>query len=88
MSDSKIKIQPHPLTYFMSVLFGQFLIFIVLIAFLRFSHGNILTGFVLAIGASVLLSLFLAWVDIEEVEDEKNAEQERRQKRFAARGRA
>jgi hypothetical protein len=80
---TKFKIQPHPLTYFLSLLVGHFLIFIVLIAFLRFSHGNLFVGLALAVCSTLILALFLACVDVRENEDPKELEKEKLKSRYS-----
>ena len=68
------KMKPHSLTYLFSVLLGLLLLMIVLVAFLRFSNGSFGLALLMAFSSTLLLSLFLGWVDIEEVRKEKDEE--------------
>lgn len=54
------------LSYFLSIILGVFLMMIVLVAFLRFSAGNVFIALTLAFSATLFLSFFLAWVDVIE----------------------
>ena len=83
----KYSLKPSPITYFLSLLFGLFLMFAVLVLFLQFSHGNFWLGLVLALASTVVLSFFLAWLEVQEHEAGEDLEDKKRKRMAAMRGR-
>lgn len=84
MTEKKLK--SPLLAHVMSVALGLLLLMTVLVAFLRFAKGNITVALCLALIATLLLSLFLSWLDIEETK--KDSEKEKNSKfRYLMRGR-
>jgi hypothetical protein len=68
-------LKPHSLTYFLSIMLGLMMFMVVIVSFLRFAKGNIVVAISLAVMSTLLLGMFLSWVDIQsppEEEKEKN----------------
>lgn len=77
------QLRPHSLTYFLSIILGLMMFLVVVLTFLRFAKGNILIAASLAITSTLLLGVFLSWVDIHDPQDEKN--EKNKSKSFARR---
>lgn len=70
----KKELKQHSLSYMLSMILGLMMLLIVLVAFLRFGSGNIWVALSMALFSTLILSLFLSWVDIQETESEKDKE--------------
>ncbi len=66
------KLRPHSMAYIFSIFLGVMLLLIVVVAFLRFAKGNIWVALSMAFMSTLMLSLFLSWVDVQETEENKN----------------
>lgn len=66
------KLKPHSLTYLLSILLGLMMFLVVLVSFLRFAGGSVWAALFLSFVSTAALSIFLAWVDVQEVEEDKD----------------
>jgi len=57
--------KPHSLTYLLSIILGLMMFMVVIVSFLRFAKGNILVAVCMAVGSTLLLGVFLSWVDVQ-----------------------
>lgn len=78
-------LKQHSLSYVLSILLGLLMLMIVLVAFLRFAQGNIWVAFSMAFFSTLILSLFLSWIDVQQTEEMK--EKEKSNNRSMMRGR-
>ncbi|MEZ4814831.1 MAG: hypothetical protein R3A80_06440 [Bdellovibrionota bacterium] len=65
------KLKPHSLTYLLSIILGLMMFLVVLISFLRFAGGSIWAALFLSFVSTAGLSVFLAWVDVQEHEEDR-----------------
>jgi hypothetical protein len=66
------KLKPHSMAYILSLMLGVLLLVIVVVAFLKFAHGNVWVALSMAFISTLMLSLFLGWVDVQPQEDESD----------------
>jgi ABC-type antimicrobial peptide transport system permease subunit len=78
-------LKQHSLSYILSVLLGLMMLMIVLVAFLRFAKGNIWVAFSMAFLSTLILSLFLSWVDVQQTEEKKDRENSNARSRMRGR---
>lgn len=81
----KKQLKPNSLSFIFSLGLGILLLLIVLVAFLRFSGGNIWVALSMAFMSTLVLSLFLSWVDVKENEVEETREKENKFRRMIGR---
>lgn len=72
------QLKQHSLSYILSVFMGVLLLLTVVVGFLRFAKGNVLIAMALAFLSTFVLSLFLGWVEVVEVEEEIEVNRKRK----------
>ncbi len=74
--------KPHSLTYILSIILGLMMFLVVIVSFLRFAKGNILVAVCMAFVSTLLLGVFLSWVDVQ---NPKEKDEDKNKSRYFAR---
>jgi energy-coupling factor transporter transmembrane protein EcfT len=67
----KYTLKPNPISFVFSLMLGLLLLLTLIVSFLRFAQGSFLFAFFVPALIVFSLSIFIAWVEIEEFNEEK-----------------